>query len=39
MEAVEEKKLRELVDRAKDGDPEAFGSLYDFYVGGIYILI
>lgn len=33
---MDEEKLRELVERAKNRDVEAFGSLYDFYVSGIY---
>jgi RNA polymerase sigma-70 factor (ECF subfamily) len=36
MEELDEEKLKDLVDKAKEHDPEAFGKLYDLFVDKIY---
>lgn len=33
---MDEEKLKDLVDKAREHDPEAFGKLYDFFVDKIY---
>lgn len=36
MEELDEEKLKDLVDKAREHDPEAFGKLYDLFVDKIY---